>query len=49
MEKWFKLPGIQVCIAFEGFLLGSLRGKNRVVSRGKISIFTIEKIVKQPR
>jgi hypothetical protein len=44
MEKCFKLPVIQVCIAFEGFFPGSLRGKNRVVSRYKISIFTIVKI-----
>ena len=43
MEKWFKLPGIQVCIEFEGFFPGSLRGENRVVSRYKISIFTIVK------
>jgi hypothetical protein len=46
MVKCFKLPVIQVCIAFEGFLPGCLRGKNRVVSRYKISIFTIDKIVK---
>jgi len=46
MEKWFKLLGIQVCIAFEGFSPGSLRGKNRVVSRYKISIFTIVKFTK---
>jgi len=46
MEKCFKLPVIQVCIAFEGFFPGSLRGKNRVVSRYKISIFTIVKITK---
>ena len=48
MVKCFKLPEIQVCIAFEGFLPGDLRGKNRVVSRYKISIFTIDKIVKLP-
>jgi hypothetical protein len=48
MVKWFKLPEIQVCIAFEGFLPGDLRGKNRVVSRYKNSIFTIDKIVKSP-
>jgi len=46
MEKCFKLPEIQVCIAFEGFFPGSLRCKNRVVSRYKISIFTIVKIAK---
>jgi hypothetical protein len=46
MVKCFKLPVIQVCIAFEGFFPGSLLGKNRVVSRGNISIFTIAKIVK---
>jgi hypothetical protein len=46
MVKCFKLPVIQVCIAFEGFFPGSLLDKNRVVSRGKISIFTIAKIVK---
>jgi hypothetical protein len=48
MVKYFKLPEIQVCIAFEGFLPGDLRGKNRVVSRYKLSIFTIDKIVKLP-
>ena len=48
MVKCFKLPEIQVCIAFEGFFPGTLRGKNRVVSRYKISIFTIDKIVKSP-
>jgi hypothetical protein len=48
MVKCFKLPEIQVCIAFEGFLPGDLRGKNRVVSRYKNSIFTIDKIVKLP-
>ena len=48
MVKCFKLPEIQVCIAFEGFFPGTLRGKNRVVSRYKISIFTIDKIVKLP-
>ena len=46
MVKCFKLPEIQVCIAFEGFFPGTLRGKNRVVSRYKISIFTIDKMVK---
>jgi hypothetical protein len=46
MVKCFKLLVIQVCIAFEGFFPGSLLGKNRVVSRGKVSIFTIAKIVK---
>jgi hypothetical protein len=46
MEKCFKLPGIQVCIAFEGFFPGSLRRKNRVVLRYKISIFTIVKFTK---
>jgi hypothetical protein len=49
MVKCFKLPVIQVCIAFEGFLPGGFPGKNRVVSRYKISIFTIDKIVKPTR
>ncbi len=48
MVKCFKLPEIQVCTAFAGILLGGLRGQNRVVSRGKISIFTIVKIAKSP-
>jgi hypothetical protein len=49
MVKWFKLPGIQVCIEFDVFFPGSLRGQNRVVSRWKNSIFTIDKSVKSPR
>ena len=46
MLKCFKLPVIQVSTGFEGFLLGSLRCQNRVVSRSKNSIFTIVKIAK---
>ena len=49
MVKCFKLPEIQVCIGFGGFLPGSLRHQNWVVSRRKISIFTIAKIVKAAR
>jgi hypothetical protein len=45
MVKCVKLPVIQACIEFDGFLPGGLPGKNRVVSRGEISIFTIGKIV----
>jgi hypothetical protein len=47
MIKCFKLPVIQVSTAFEGFLRGGLLVKNRVLSRRKISIFTIVNIVKQ--
>jgi len=46
MIKCFKLPVIQVSTAFDVFLRGGLLVKNRVVSRWKISIFTIAKIVK---
>jgi hypothetical protein len=46
MLKCFKLPVIQVSIGFDGFLLGSLRCQNRVVSRSKNSIFTIVKMTK---
>ena len=49
MVKCFKLPGIQVCIEFDVFLLGSLLGQNRVVSRWKLSIFTIDYNAKNPR
>ena len=45
MVKCFKLPVIQVCIAFDVFLRGSLRVKNRVFPRYKNSIFTIVKLV----
>ncbi len=48
MLKWFKLPEIQACIAFYVFFLGCLLVQNRVVPRGKNSIFTIAKIVKCP-
>jgi hypothetical protein len=46
MLKCFKLPVIHVCIVFEVFSPGVLRGENRVVLRYKLSIFTIDKIVK---
>ena len=49
MVKCFKLLEIQACIAFNGFLRGGLRGQNRVVSRRKLSIFTIARIVKWTR
>jgi hypothetical protein len=49
MVKCFKLPGIQVCIGFDVFLRGCLRGQNRVVSRGKHSIFTIARNAKSPK
>ena len=49
MVKCFKLPVIQVCTGFDVFLPGSLRWQNRVVSRGKLSIFTIDKNAKSPR
>ena len=45
MVKCVKLPVIQACIGFEGFLRGGLRRKNRVVSRARYSIFTIGRIV----
>lgn len=45
MVKCFKLLVIQVCIAFDVFLRGGLRGENRVFSRYKNSIFTIVKVV----
>jgi len=48
MINCFKLPGIQACTGFDVFLRGSLRGQNRVVSRGKNSIFTIAKSVESP-
>ena len=48
MIKCFKLPVIQVSTEFDVFFPGTLLGKNRVVSRYKISIFTIDKIVKLP-
>lgn len=43
--KCIKLPVIQACTAFEGFLPRAFTGKNRVVSRWKNSIFTIGNIV----
>ena len=49
MIKCFKLPVIQVSTEFDGLLRGSLLVENRVVSRWKVSIFTIGKIVKQAR
>jgi len=49
MIKCFKLPVIQVSTEFDVFFPGTLLGKNRVVSRYKISIFTIVKIVKLAR
>jgi hypothetical protein len=49
MVKCFKLLEIQACTAFNGFLRGGLPGQNRVVSRRKISIFTIDKIVNHTR
>ena len=49
MVKWFKLPGIQVCTGFDVFLPGSVLDQNRVVSRGKNSIFTIVRDAKSPR
>ena len=49
MIKCFKLPVIQVSTEFDGLLRGSLLVQNRVVSRWNISIFTIDKIVKQAR
>jgi hypothetical protein len=45
MVKCVKLPVIQACIVFEGFLRGGLRRKNRVVSRRIYRIFTIGTIV----
>jgi len=49
MIKCFKLPVIQVSTEFDVFFPGTLLGKNRVVSRYKISIFTIVKIAKPAR
>jgi len=45
MVKCVKLPVIQACTGFDGVLPGDLRGKNRVNSRIKNSIFTIAEIV----
>jgi hypothetical protein len=47
--KCVKLPVIQACTEFDGVLLGGLRRKNRVVSRVKSSIFTIDRIVNPAR
>lgn len=46
MLKCVKLPVIQVSTGFEGFFPGSLRYQNRVIPRGKNSIFTIVKSTK---
>ena len=43
------MPVIQVSTEFDVFFPGTLLGKNRVVSRYKISIFTIVKITKPAR
>jgi len=45
MVKCVKLPVIQACTVFEGFLRGGFRGKNRVVSRTINSIFTMGRFV----
>jgi hypothetical protein len=49
MVKCVKLPVIQACTEFEGFLRGGLLSKNRVVSRMKNSIFTIDGSVNPAR
>jgi len=45
MVKCVKLPVIQACIVFEGFLREGFRRKNRVVSRTINSIFTMDRFV----